>query len=456
MKHGLESHEERYARGVALREATPREKHRKRHQVEKRSALKILAKDDRGRLKSLLPLRYKLMSRSPFAFLRGAASVMARDLVREPVAGVPVQACGDCHLMNFGVFASPENNILFDVNDFDETLGGVDFTIDVKRLAASVVVAAFDANMNPDEARAIAAGVVAAYRIHMDALARMPAIDAWNARIDAETELEAIGDAGLTGKLEDIFAAARESGRDGDEDWPKLSGDQGNEIAEKPPKIRHFRKKDPVDEKIDAEAVFAKWRKGLAPERRGLVERYELKDAVLKAVGVGSVGTLCGIGLFKDGDGNHLFLQIKEARRSALEQLAPDRAWRGHQGERVIAGQRMLQAASDVFLGAATDAASGREFYVRALKNRRLGEIGELTEVAELAGYASLCGRALARAHARSGDAAIMAGYMGSDTVFDEAIASFAMKYAKQNEADHAELGAWRRKRKAASKKKKT
>jgi uncharacterized protein (DUF2252 family) len=434
------SRAEKYQQGKSLRAHTPRELHADLHGPLERDAVAILAESDKNRVPELLPERYKRMTGSSFAFLRGAASVMASDLAHQPIAGAPVQACGDCHLMNFGAFSTPEDNILFDINDFDETLPGVDFTIDVKRLAASVAVAAKAADMPSKRARSLAAGAVAAYREYMFGLMELSPLEIWHSRIDLEKEVENIKDPQLRRRLSALIAKARAGGLEEDDNFPHLVTGAEPRIADRPPTIFHFGANADPRHRIDAARAFELYRASLSPDRAILVERYHLRDLAFKAVGVGSVGTFCCVGLFMNKDGDHLFLQVKEAQNSVLKRLAPELAYRGPHGRRVVEGQRTMQAASDIFLGWTSDEASGRHFYVRVLKNRLLGGASEIAEQEALSYYACLCGRTLARAHARSGSPAVIAGYMGRGAAFDDAIASFAMAYADQTIIDHAAL----------------
>lgn len=436
----LLSRGERLKQGKALRQRVPREAHGEIHGPKDRDPVAILAEGDATRVPELIGERYARMSDNPFAFLRGAAAVMAHDLAHEPMVGATVQACGDCHLMNFGAFNTPEDNILFDINDFDETLPGVDFTVDLKRLAASVAVAARSANMRKKHARLLAAQTVKAYRDRMAALATLSPLEIWHGRVDLEAELKVIEDRALRRKLASIIAKARGFGIDRDDNFPHLVTGETAKIADKPPAIFHLDDGADSQHAFHAAQAFALYRESLTPDRSGLLDRYELKDLAFKAVGVGSVGTFCCVGLFLSGDGLPLFLQVKEAQRSVLEVIAPGLAYPGPQGRRVVEGQRGLQAASDIFLGWTTDEATKRQFYVRILKNRRLGGISELSEAEALSDYAKLCGRTLARAHARSGDPAIISGYMGKGSVLDDAIASFAMAYAELTVSDHAAL----------------
>ena len=430
----------RLKQGKALRRRVPRESHAELNGKLARDAVAILAESDPYRVPELVPERYKRMMETPFAFLRGAAAVMAADLAGQPVAGIPVQAGGDCHLMNFGAFASPEDNILFDINDFDETLPGVDFTVDLKRLAASAAVAASDANVPKKSARALVAATVAAYREHMLKLIELSPLEIWHSRIDLEQAIKLTKNLSLQRKLTAIVDKARGKGLDKDDNFHHLVAGGESRIIDKPPTIFHFDATADSKHRFDVERAFALYRRGLTPDRLRLIERYQMKDLAFKAVGVGSVGTFCCVALFLTADNEALFLQIKEAQHSVLERLGAGLAYRGHQGRRVVEGQRMMQAASDIFLGWTQDDDSGRQFYVRTLKNRRLGSISEISEEEALSDYARLCGRTLARAHARSGDPAVIAGYMGTSGVFDDALAAFAMAYAAQTVVDHAAL----------------
>jgi uncharacterized protein (DUF2252 family) len=440
---------ERYERGKHLRKKVAREKHADLFGPAHRDATAILAATDRTRIPNLVPVRYERMLADPFAFLRGAAAVMAEDLRHQPMVGIPVQACGDCHLMNFGAFATPEQNIVFDINDFDETLPGVDFTADLKRLAASVAVAALASNLPKKKARAIAATTVEAYRSRVRSLAKLSPLETWHSMVDLVREIDRIEHRGLRRHLQGILAKARDHLAE-DDNFPHLVKGKAPRIQDRPPLIYHFTAKGDARHHLDARRALNAYEKRLAPDRLCLVDRYAFRDVAFKAVGVGSVGTFCAIGLYMCGDGTPLFLQIKEAGRSVLERLGPK--FNGHQGQRVVEGQRVMQAASDVFLGWTEDAASHRYFYVRQLKNRRLGSISELVEGEALASYARLCGRTLARAHARSVDPAVLAGYMGKHDVFDDALASFAMAYAVRTQDDYEQLAKARggAKRKAA------
>jgi len=434
------SRQERFKQGKELRRKTPREAHADLKGSMARDAVAILAESDPDRVPELVPERYARMMLNPFAFLRGAAAVMATDLAGQPMVGLPVQAGGDSHLMNFGAFVTPEDNILFDVNDFDETLPGVDFTVDLKRLAASVAVAALAAGSPKKQARAVAAATVGAYRLHMGALAKLSPLEIWHSRIDLEQEIKRTSNSDLRRKLAGVVAKARGEGLSKDDNFPHLVSGDVPRIVDKPPAIFHLDPKADARHRIGVERVFATYREGLSPDRLRLLDRFTMKDIAFKAVGVGSVGTFCCVALFMTGDNEPLFLQIKQAMNSVLERLGGKLAYKGNQGRRVVQGQQMMQAASDIFLGSSQDDDSGRQFYIRTLKNRRLGGVSEISEGEALSDYARLCGRTLARAHARSGDPAAMSGYMGKSEALDDAIALFAMAYADRTIADHAAL----------------
>ncbi len=397
----------------------------------------IFAETNRGRLSNLIPIRRQRMAASPFAFLRGAAALMAIDLAAQKIPGFPVQACGDCHLMNFGAFLSPEGAALFDINDFDETLPGVDFTVDVKRLAASCAVAALAAGDTQTKARAVAKESVKSYRERMGELAALSPYEAWHARADLKREAADLFERRLARTLRDAASHKRADPSD-DENFPHLVGDSkkgGWRIADHPPLIYHDSDVEDATIHVDLPEVFKTVIATLPPEVGALLSRYRLADSAVKVVGVGSVGTYCAIGLYVTEDGDPLFLQLKEAMPSVLERLGA-KPWSGEQGARVVTGQRIMQTAADSFLGFTQDPVSKRQFYVRHLKNRRLGSISELLEAKALTQYAGLCGRTLARAHARTADAATLWGYMGKSETFEDAIASFAVLYAAQNKKD--------------------
>ena len=443
-EYALQSRAERYEAGKGLRSQTPRESHADYTVTGKRDPVAILSEANETRIPKLLPIRYQRMAISSFTFLRGAAAVMAADLAQMPRVGIPVQACGDCHLMNFGAFETPEDEVLFDINDFDETLPGVDFTADIKRLVASVAVAALDAGMTDKLAKSIAKSTAQAYRDFIGKLAKLAPLEVWHTRMELEREVKLIDDANLRKKILGTLIKAKKD-LAADDNFPHLASTKGGgpRIEDRPPTIYHLDDAADAGHTIDARSAFSAYRETLPPERRVLLDRYRLCDLAFKVVGVGSVGTFCAVGLFVTADAEPMFLQIKEAQTSVLERIGGPTTQIIQQGQRVVEGQRIMQAASDIFLGWTEDQKAGRFFYIRRLKNRRLGSIGEVIKGNALWAYATLCGRTLARAHARSGDPAVLAGYMGRSEALDDALASFAMTYAEQTNQDHARLTAW-------------
>jgi uncharacterized protein (DUF2252 family) len=386
----------------------------------------LLQAQGRTRIAALLPTRYARMRPSPFTFLRGAAAVMAEDLASTVASGLRVQSCGDCHLANFGAYASPDGLPVFDVNDFDETLPAP-FEWDLKRLATSLVLAGRDRKMPEGACEDLAFMVAHAYGRAMNQLAAMAPIASWSSRIDLGSAIAAVAKSRIRTQENRRLDAALKGSKAG---YGLVVQDGGSwRIREKLPLVHHF----PAHE-LPTRALFETYAATLAPERRVLLDRYKLRDVAFKVVGIGSVGTFCAIGLFTDADGNPLMLQIKQAQDSVLAPYAGPSAF-ANQGERVVVGQRMLQATTDIFLGWTQPHTDGRQFYVRRLKDSRLAAVGETMESA-LGFYADLCGRTLARAHARTGDAAAIAGYAGTGPSFAKAIADFGIAYAKQTTRD--------------------
>lgn len=392
----------------------------------RRDPVEVLIEQGKNRIQELLPVRYARMKADPFAFLRGAAAIMAADLASGPATGLRLQACGDCHLANFGAYATPEGTPVFDINDFDETLPAP-FEWDVKRLAASLAVAGRVAELSEGECRRLARMAAFSYRDHLARLARLSPLDAWSTRIDLNAAIVAIDSAKIRRKLEKRLAAVLAGGA---KRFGLLEEKNGIwRIKDKGPLVRHLSKHE-----LHARTAFASYAETLQEDRRVLLQRYRLRDIAFKIVGVGSVGTFCAIALFASDDNAPLLLQIKQAQESVLAPFAGASDYSDH-GERVVVGQRMMQAAADIFLGWTQIPLDGRYFYVRRLKDSQLADIGARLEAA-LPFYADLCGRTLARAHARAGDAVAVSGYIGDGTEFDKAIAAFAMAYADQAERD--------------------
>lgn len=408
------------------------------------SALSILQAQDVDRVQDLVPIRYGRMLVTPFTFLRGSAAVMAADLAAGPRTDLHVQLCGDAHLSNFGAFASPERNRVFDVNDFDETLPGP-FEWDVKRLAASIVVAGRNNGLEAKVNRRIARAAVAAYRATLRTAAAADPLKVFYYQINVDD---------LTAKL----AVAKQDRRRAEKSRRKAARktslgalasltdivDGRRVIVSKPPLVVRLDDEARHTETRRIEAFFGAYRTTLSADRRVLLDRYSLTDLARKVVGVGSVGTRCLIALFESGDGEPLFLQIKEAVASVLEpHLEPSKYEQA--GQRVVNGQRLVQATPDAFLGWARYRSGQQgeraiDFYVRQLwDEKQSADVSTMTPDL-LEGYARACGAALARAHARSGDASGIVGYLGDDDAFDRAIATFADAYADLTERDHAEL----------------
>jgi len=430
------SRADRKDEGKAIRLAVPLASHAQwLAPANRRDPVDHLIESGIGRVPELLPIRYGRMLQSPFAFYRGTAAIMAADLAGLPFTGIRVQACGDCHLLNFGTFGTPERRLIFAINDFDETLPAP-WEWDIKRLAASFVVAGRHNGFSTAEAREAAQACVRSYRERMREFAKMGVLDLWYFSIDTDMLLETIEDE--TARARAKKRAAKAHDRDVlDEDFPELVTFEGgvHRIRDNPPLIFHLQDEDEAVVEARVREAFELYRTTLADDRRLLLDRYELKDIAMKVVGVGSVGTRCSIMLLMGGADDPLFLQVKQAQASVLEPYAGKSIYQNH-GQRVAMGQRLMQSATDIFLGwTATDV--GNHFYIRQMRDMKVKPLVELFGPGLMNQYAEVCGWALARAHARSGDAAKIAGYLGKKEDFDEALADFAEAYADQNEKDY-------------------
>jgi len=433
----LRSRNEGLDAGRALREALPRSSHATWQPPAKhRDPVAILEASNRDRLPELVPIRYGRMLRSPFTFLRGSAGLMAYDLATTPTTKIKVQCCGDCHLMNFGMFATPERNLIFDINDFDETLSAP-WEWDLKRLAVSFVVAARDNRHSNKEARAAAIECVRAYREHLRACSKKSPLDVWYERLDEKAVIAMAPDVEARKRREAMAKKAHE--RIGEHLFPSISTKIGGRLrlVDQPPILFHVDKQD--HEQVFRDALAA-YRLSLPDDRRVLFDRYHLEDWAAKLVGIGSVGTRCLIVLLSSAEGHPLLLQFKEARTSVLAPYAGKSAY-PNQGQRVVVGQRLMQSSSDIFLGW-TRSRRMRDFFVRQLRDMKFSFPVEGMRPEGLQRYAEFCGLTLARAHAKSGDAATISGYLGKSDAFDQAIGKFALAYADQNERDHAALAA--------------
>lgn len=433
------SRAELHASGKRLRDQCARESHSTwRPPADRADPLQLLKASNQGRIAELIPIRFGRMVRTPFTFYRGAALGMAADLAATPATGLRVQACGDCHLMNFGSYATPERRLIFDINDMDETLPAP-WEWDLKRLAASFVLACRNNGFGAQAARDAALTCSRSYRERMARYSRMSALEVWYDSIESEKVLAATKDEQARKRfLKRVAAARRRSVLE--HDFPKLAATAGHapSIRDNPPLIYHSREAGTEHLLARAREAFSAYRESMQEDRRTLIDRYQLKDVAMKVVGVGSVGTFCAVMLLMASESDPLFLQIKEARTSVLEPYAGKSRHANH-GQRVVNGYRLIQAASDIFLGW-TEGRHGRHFYVRQLRDMKLGALVEIFSPAVMEEYAMLCGWTLARAHARTGEPAQISGYLGKSEVFDEAIAKFAAAYADQSERDHEVL----------------
>ena len=477
--------DERKAMGVAARDKAPLSSHAKWRPVADRAdPVALLEEQDAAREPDLVPVRHGRMMVSPFTFYRGAAKIMAADLAGTPVAGLEAQLCGDAHLSNFGAFASPERRLLFDLNDFDETLPGP-FEYDVKRMAASFTIAGRNNGFSKADTRAATLAAVRAYREAMASFAQMGTMDIWYACLD-EDELMASIRAAVAGEVKQAKAARKPGKADKAKKRDKPAGKPGKaakqeakaaqkravktaakahtrdslqalsklgelvdgkyRIVSQPPVVVPFRDwtatyglpGDEVDKVIREQ--FRAYRATLQDDRRKLLERFEVVDVARKVVGVGSVGTRAFIVLLQGRDAHDpLFLQVKEATASVLEPHVRKSRYRQH-GERVVQGQRLMQAASDIYLGWTRGVDVRRHFYWRQLRDMKGSALVEEMRPIALTFYAGICGWTLARAHARSGDPVAIAAYLGGDDAFDRSITGFCERYADQNERDYQEF----------------
>jgi uncharacterized protein (DUF2252 family) len=448
---------DRKAQGKQARDATPLKSHKGwTPATDRPDPVSLLEDQNRARDADLVPVRHGRMMASPFTFYRGAARIMAEDLWRTPTAGLTVQLCGDAHLSNFGVFGSPERSLVFDINDFDETLAGP-FEYDVKRLAASFTIAARNNGFGKADVKAVTRTVVSAYRQAMADFAAMKTLDVWYAHLSEDELLKALNKAianlsaaGFDKKVlkkqgkvaKDLSRKAK--ARDSTQALAKLGEvvDGRYRIVSQPPFIVPLRDVTtiypsfPTDTEALIDQQLASYSRTLTPDRRRLIERYEVVDAARKVVGVGSVGTRAFIALLQGRDEHDpLFLQLKEATASVLESHLPKSRYR-QAGQRVVQGQRLMQATSDIFLGWTAGVDTSRSYYWRQLRDMKGSVVVEAMIPDGMTFYASSCGWTLARAHARSGDPVAIAQYLGKDDTFDRAIADFARRYAEQNERD--------------------
>ena len=425
--------------GKTLREKCPRQTHAVWQAPHNRpEPLSQIQRSNQDRLPQLIPIRHGRLLHSPFSFYRGTALNMAGDLAASPASGIRVQACGDCHLMNFGAFATPERRVIFDINDLDETLPAP-WEWDVKRLAASIQLACRHNGIREDQARDAVLNCVRSYRERMEEYSEMCILDVWYASIDVEDLLPTIVDEKTRARAEKRLASARERSVL-EHEFPELVIHEGiaPTIKESPPLIFHYREAGQAEQMAHFREAFDRYRETLQEDRRLLLDRFQIMDFAIKVVGVGSVGTICSIALLMAGEQDPLFLQVKQARRSVLEDYA-GKSLHPNEGQRIVHGHRMMQSASDLFLGW-TEGQQGRQFYVRQLRDMKIKPMVEVFSAGVMKGYAAWCGWTLSHSHARSGEPAKISGYLGKGDRFDEAIADFAVAYADQTEQDYAVL----------------
>ena len=426
--------EERYRHGKSLRQTTPRSAQaiwKQRH--DSVDPVALIEESNGGRIPGLVPLRYARMAQSPFTFFRGSAILQARDLAHAAVSGATVQLCGDCHLMNFGGFATAERNLIFDINDFDETFPGP-WEWDLKRLVASVLLAARSRSFSDTFAKDAVLAATASYRERIGEYAAMSPLDVWYTQIGFR-DLRAFfrNRTRIAGDLRSGESIARR--RTSESLFPKLTTIENGKarIVDNPPLVYHFgRYEEAWLETL--RTFFDRYRSSMPEDRGRLFGRYRLQDIAVKVVGIGSVATRCIVALLLADETSPLFLQAKEARRSVLEPAGSSRY--EHQGARVVNGQRLMQAAGDIFLGWAS--AGPHDYYVRQLRDMKVSPPLEDLRPGAFIAYARMCGWALARAHAKAGDAAAIAGYVGAGDGFDRAMVKYAIAYANQVESDYA------------------
>ncbi len=432
------SRNEAFELGRALRKACPRSSHARWKPAPNRpDAVQLVLAAEKGRMPELLPLRHGRMAKSAFTFYRGAALTMAADLASSPVSGIRVQCCGDAHLCNFGGFATPERHVIFSINDLDET-SPAPWEWDVKRLAASFVVACRDNGLSEAVGKDTVMTAVRSYRESMAEFSRMKSLELWYLSLELDDLVAAIKDPAI--RRRGLDRLRKERGKSIAEDvFPKLVEHKGDKpiIKDQLPTIFHLEGHPPGEIQQSLLNALAIYRESLNTATQSLLDRYELADAAIKVVGIGSVGTFCWVFLFMAAEGDPLFLQVKEARTSVLEPYAGASVFPNH-GQRVVNGYRLMQSASDMFLG--WSQGPKRHFFIRQLRDIKVSAAVDTFGAPMMEIFATWCGRALALSHARPGMSVPLSGYMGKSDAFDTAIASFAAVYADQNEKDHGAL----------------
>ncbi|ULQ53187.1 DUF2252 domain-containing protein [Flavihumibacter fluvii] len=423
--------------GKARRERCPRVDHKKWKIPSGRlDPVEMVLAGENGRIPELLPLRHGRMVASPFTFYRASALNMVADLATTPTSGIRVQCCGDAHMLNFGGFATPERRIILSINDLDETLPAP-FEWDIKRLTTSFIIGCRDIGLSESTAKDVATICARSYRERMKEFSEMNPMDLWYYSLDVDTLIKSIKDPESLRRVTKRIAEERKKSR-AEEIFPKMAKNTGeySVIKDQLPSIFHWKGHTPGQIQDIVKHTFERYRESLAPSYQLLLDRYELKDAAIKVVGIGSVGTACWVLLLMDGDGHPLFLQVKEARSSVLEAYAGKTIYPNH-GQRIVNGYRTMQPYSDIFLGW-TRGDLGRDYFVRQLRDIKISFRVEVFGKEDMKLVANWCGWALALSHSRSGNSAMISGYLGKSDVFDNAIADFSIAYADQNEKDYA------------------
>jgi uncharacterized protein (DUF2252 family) len=435
---------ERRVLGKSQRKQVPRDSHAEWTPApNRRDPIQLLQAQDKGRIQDLLPIKYGRMLASAFAFYRGSAVVMASDLASTPVSGLDVILCGDAHLSNFGIFATPERNLVFDINDFDEVYPGP-WEWDLKRLAASAVLAGRENGFSESDCRNLAIVASRSYRQAMQRFSEAAVLDVWYYRVDVASVLQIFNKYAVESAKQAKKSIGKAQASTSAKTMLKLTEvvDGKRQFVNNPPLLQRLSERLTEEQKEqinrqDLESEVFAYLKSLPQERRLLLDRFRITDAALRVGGVGSVGTRCSILLLEaDAEQDVLILQQKEAGPSALAAFLPKKRF-ASQAERVVIGQRAMQAASDIFLGWNRIKLTGTPYYYRQLKDKKGSFEMQKLDVRGVGAYVAVCGLCLARAHARTGDSARISGYLGSGTVFDEAIGDFAVAYANQVELDY-------------------
>ena len=427
---------EKYAAGKEMRNKVPRGQHALWKEPATRPPVKeMIELSNYDRLPELVPVRHFRMSTSPFVFYRATASLMARDLSFTPASGINVQICGDCHLMNFGGFATPERHVVMDINDFDETLPGP-WEWDLKRLATSFILAGRDKGLNRNNAQELVMELVSAYQNAVNEFSHMSLLDLWYLKFDLEEIVKTQKSEGLKERLAKNLAKGNRQTHD--KVFYKMTSDNMGQfsITDQPPLILH-----PFDLEKSMEMIktfLEQYKDTLQPDRRLFLDQYHITDVALKVVGVGSIGTRCYVVLLLNDNNEPLFIQVKEARQSVVEPYTKPSVYK-HNGERIVQGQRLMQSASDMFLGWATGPL-GRQYYLRQLRDKKIAaDISTLSKEFIII-YAQYCARVLAKAHCKTNLGGVICGYIGKGDRFAEAIAEFSELYADQTEKDFEEF----------------